>query len=132
MSKVFNATYIETPRHGYLKVKGDDVREVNISQSFSEYSFYDGDEDIFFLEEDCDMPMFLKRCELDEVKVEIEDDYLDSEDEANQIRCHETAEGGDYGYFGELKQNTDGLEEFFSDYYNDEDDDEDDDGEEEN
>ena len=47
MSKSFDVIYYSTPRHGYFKVNGDDVREVKISQSFSEFSFYDEDNDIF-------------------------------------------------------------------------------------
>ena len=45
MSKVIEVIYYETPRHGYLKVKGDDLRSLKISQSFSEFSFYNEDDD---------------------------------------------------------------------------------------
>ena len=123
MSKSINVVYIETPRHGYLKVDGDDVRARNISQSFSEYSYYDEDNDIFYLEEDCDASMFSKRCELDGVTIVETDDYMDSEEEAEKILCHNNALGGDVGYFGELEQNHVGLEKFFS--YEDDDDEED-------
>jgi hypothetical protein len=122
MGKEFKATYYETPRHGYLAVQGDDAREVQISQSFSGYSYYDEDGDIFYLEEDCDMPMFLKRCELDGVEVITELESLDEDEVDEKIYAHNNAEGGDYGYFGELKQNTEGLNRFFSDYLNDEED----------
>ena len=120
MGKEFKATYFETPRHGYLAVQGDDAREAKISQSFSGYSYYDEDNDIFYLEEDCDMQMFLKRCELDNVQVVMEEDYLDEDEADEKIYAHNNAEGGDYGYFGELEQNTEGLNKFFSDYLNDE------------
>ena len=60
MSKTIEVTYYSTPRHGYFKVSGDDARDLNISQSFSEYSYYDGDEDIFYLEEDCDATTFVE------------------------------------------------------------------------
>ena len=59
MSKSFDVVYISTPRHGYFKVNGDDLREIKISQSFSEYSYFDEDNDIFYLEEDCDASKFL-------------------------------------------------------------------------
>ena len=120
MGKEFKATYFETPRHGYLAVQGDDAREAKISQSFSGYSYYDEDNDIFYLEEDSDMQMFLKRCELDNVQVVMEEDYLDEDEADEKIYAHNNAEGGDYGYFGELEQNTEGLNKFFSDYLNDE------------
>ena len=115
MSKVIEVIYYETPRHGYLKVKGDDLRSLKISQSFSEFSFYNEDDDIFFLEEDCDASLFSKRCELDGVEIKEETEYLGAEEEANIIRCHNDALGGDYGYFGELEQNRLGLEKYFED-----------------
>jgi hypothetical protein len=115
MSKSINVVYIETPRHGYLKVEGDDVRARNISQSFSDYSYYDEDNDIFYLEEDRDASMFSKRCELDGVTIVETDEYMDSDEEAENILCHNDALGGDVGYFGELEQNHVGLEKFFSD-----------------
>ncbi len=115
MSESFDVVYISTPRHGYFKVNGDDLREVKISQSFSEYSFFDEDNDVFYLEEDCDAPLFSKRCELDGVKLNISEEDYDSEQEENLIRCHNDALGGDYGYYGELEQNITGLESFFED-----------------
>ena len=121
MGKEFKATYYETPRHGYLAVQGDDAREAKISQSFSGYSYYDEDGDIFYLEEDVDMPMFLKRCELDGVEVITELESMDEDEVDEKIYSNNNAEGGDYGYFGELEQNTVGLNRFFSDYLNDED-----------
>ncbi len=119
MSESFDVVYISTPRHGYFKVNGDDLREVKISQSFSEYSFFDEDNDVFYLEEDCDAPMFAKRCELDGVKLNISEEDYDSEQEEDLIRCHNDALGGDYGYYGELEQNITGLESFFEDESND-------------
>ncbi len=114
MENVVHVVHISTPRHGYLKVEGCEARARKISQSFSEYSYYDEDEDIFYLEEDCDASMFLKRCELDNVSIVIDDEDFDSEEEAEKITCHSCAgDGGDWGYFGELEQNHDGLERFF-------------------
>ena len=124
MSKKIDVIYYSTPRHGYFKVDGDDLRGLKISQSMSHYSFYNEDDDIFYLEEDCDASMFMKRCELDGVVVNVTDEDIDSEEEESIIRCHNSAGGGgDWGYFGELEQNTEGLEEFFSDYLNDDDED---------
>ena len=85
MSETINVVYIETPRHGYIKVDGDDVRARKVSQSFSGYSYYDEDNDIFYLEEDCDAPMFSKRCELDGVTIVETEDYMDSDEEAEKI-----------------------------------------------
>jgi hypothetical protein len=124
MSKKIDVIYYSTPRHGYFKVDGDDLRGLKISQCMSHYSFYNEDDDIFYLEEDCDASMFMKRCELDGVEVNVTDEDIDSDEEESIIRCHSSAgSGGDWGYFGELEQNTEGLEEFFSDYLNDDDED---------
>ena len=124
MSKKIDVIYYSTPRHGYFKVDGDDLRGLKISQCMSHYSYYNEDDDIFYLEEDCDASMFMKRCELDGVEVNVTDEDIDSDEEESIIRCHSSAGGGgDWGYFGELEQNTEGLEEFFSDYLNDDDED---------
>jgi hypothetical protein len=124
MSKSFDVVYISTPRHGYFKVNGDDLREIKISQSFSEYSYFDEDNDVFYLEEDCDVSLFMKRCELDGIQVNVTDENYDSDQEENLIRCHNDALGGDYGYYGELEQNHTGLESFFEDESDEEDEEE--------
>jgi len=124
MSKTIEVIYYETPSHGYLKVKGDDLRDLKISQSFSEFSYYDEENDIFYLEEDSDASLFGKRCELDGAEVKITNKFLDSSEEDEKIRCHNNAEGGDYGYFGELEQNYTGLEKFFGDEDDEEEDEE--------
>ena len=126
MSKKIDVIYYSTPRHGYFKVDGDDLRGLKISQCMSHYSYYNEDDDIFYLEEDCDASMFMKRCELDGIEVNVTDEDIDSDEEETIIKRHNSAGGGgDWGYFGELEQNTDGLEEFFSDYLNDEEEEED-------
>ena len=121
MSKSFDVVYISTPRHGYFKVDGDDMRGLKISQCMSHYSFYNEDDDIFYLEEDCDASLFMKRCELDGIQVNVTDEDYDSEQEENLIRCHNDALGGDYGYYGELEQNHTGLESYFEDESDEED-----------
>ena len=125
--KSIDVIYYSTPRHGYIKVDGDDLRGLKISQCMSDYSYYNEDDDIFYLEEDCDASLFMKRCELDSVTVNVTDDDLDTEQEEAIITCHNSAGGGgDWGYFGELEQNLEGLESFFDDE-DEEDEDEDED-----
>jgi hypothetical protein len=124
MSKSIDVIYYSTPRHGYIKVDGDDMRDLKISQSLSHYSYYNEDDDIFYLEEDCDASLFMKRCELDGVTVIVTEDDLDTEHEEAIITCHNSAGGGgDWGYFGELEQNHVGLESFFDDEEDEEDED---------
>lgn len=48
MSKSIDVIYYSTPRHGYIQVNGDDLRDLKISQSLSHYSYYNEDDDIFF------------------------------------------------------------------------------------
>ena len=123
MSKSIDVIYYSTPRHGYIQVNGDDLRDLKISQSLSHYSYYNEDDDIFFLEEDCDASLLMKRCELDSVTVNVTEDDLDTEHEEAIITCHNSAGGGgDWGYFGELEQNLEGLESFFDDEEEDEED----------
>lgn len=65
----------------------------------------------------------MKRCELDSVTVNVTEDDLDTEQEEAIITCHNSAGGGgDWGYFGELEQNLEGLESFFDDEEEDEED----------
>lgn len=122
MSKKIDVVYYSTPRHGYFKVSGEDLRDLKISQSFSAYSYFDEDNDVFYLEEDSDASLFAKRCELDGVEMDVTDEDIDAEEEETLIKCHNNAQGGDYGYFGELEQNHVGLESWFEDEDYDEDD----------
>lgn len=124
MSKSIDVVYYSTPRHGYFKVSGEDLRDLKISQSFSEYSYFNEDDDVFFLEEDCDASLFMKRCELDEVKVNITEEDIDSEEEETLIRSHNDALGGDYAYCGELEQNHTGIEHYFEEDNDEEEDEE--------
>jgi hypothetical protein len=49
-----------TERHGYLEVTGDELRELEILQAISPFSYKRELEDIFLLEEDEDAPLFLR------------------------------------------------------------------------
>ena len=103
----------ETPGHGYLEVPLDFLRELEISQLISGYS-YMGENALtgkmmVYCEEDCDMGIVCTRMELDGIKFEIDDEYEDEEDEpfTDQFEPYD----GDTE-LGEVEQNTDGLEEF--------------------
>lgn len=52
---VFEGLFIQTPGHGYLRVKRADVAAVGITPS----SYSPSDDAFFFLEEDCDANEFL-------------------------------------------------------------------------
>ena len=79
----------ETPGHGYLEVPLDFLRELEISQLISGYS-YMGENALtgkmmVYCEEDCDMGIVCTRMELDGIKFEIDDEYEDEEDEPFEV-----------------------------------------------
>ena len=124
-------TFYETPRHGYLEVPGEICRKLKISQSFSPFSYYfwqtdDEDpefyNDIFYLEEDIDYPMFSKRCELDNIKLIVDDVYITSSQENDIILSNHTVGKWycDRGRFGTLEQNVSGLSKYLGDDFNEE------------
>lgn len=56
--KAFN--FFSDPGHGWLRVKLDDLIEVNMTvKDFSNYSYIKNDN--VYLEEDCDAPIFIDR-----------------------------------------------------------------------
>jgi hypothetical protein len=113
MSDTKRFTFHETPGHGYLEVPLEFLRELQISQLISGYSYMGEDakgDTVVYCEEDCDMGVVCTRMELDGISFEIEDVYEDEEDGrwTDQFESYD----GDFGDFGELEQRTEGLEEF--------------------
>jgi len=124
-------TFYETPNHGYLRVPGDICRKLNISQSFSPFSYYFKEEkkdkpeyyvDTFFLEEDLDYRLFLKRCELDQIKVNIDEVYIIKSQEDDIIFSNQPIgkDNSDRNRFGKLKQNLLGLSDIIGEDFNEE------------
>ena len=118
--------YYQDPGHGWVKINRKWLSVLNIEDKISRYSYMR--KNYVYLEEDCDAPMFSKRCELDGAELNITEEDIDSDEEEAMIRSHNNAYYGDLDYFGELEQNLVGLEEFFN---NEEDDYDSDDEEEE-
>ena len=51
--------YHQDPGHGWLEVTTDDIKEVGLTPAaFTSYTYVNGG--TFFLEEDCDMALFLQ------------------------------------------------------------------------
>lgn len=50
--------YFTDPGHGWLKVKRSELTELKIADKISSYSYVRGD--YVYLEEDCDIPMFVE------------------------------------------------------------------------
>ena len=124
-------TFYETPKHGYLRVPGEICRNLNISQSFGPFSYYffetdeedpDYYKDIFYLEEDIDYPMFQKRCELDNIKLIVDDVYITSSQENDIILSNHPVGRWycDRGRFGTLEQNLTGLSKYTGENFDDE------------
>lgn len=124
-------TFYETPNHGYLRVPGDICRKLNISQSFSPFSYYYKEEnkdkpefyfDLFYLEEDLDCRLFLKRCELDQIDVKINEVYIIKSQEDDIILSNQPVgkDNSDEIRFGILKQNLFGLSDIVGEDFNEE------------
>lgn len=50
--------FIEDPGHGWLEVEVSELQRFNLQQQISAFSYAKGDK--VYLEEDCDMPIFLR------------------------------------------------------------------------
>ena len=64
-----NKIYHSDPGHGWLAVKLDELKMLGIETEISNYSFIKGK--TAYLEEDCDMPKFIKAAEAKGIKVSI-------------------------------------------------------------
>jgi len=103
-------TFFETPGHGYLQVPLEFLRQLEIQHLISRYSYTaknDAGDKVVFCEEDCDMAIVCTRMELDGIKFQIDDEYVD-DDWRDELDHYD----GDYDEYGELPQRTDGLEQF--------------------
>jgi spore maturation protein CgeB len=59
--KILNLTFISTSSHGYLKIDKQTFKQFNLNGSeFSQCSYYQPNNNCFYLEEDCDAPKFIK------------------------------------------------------------------------
>lgn len=65
MKKVYHSD----PGHGWLAVKLDDLKMLGIETDISSFSYVKGK--TAYLEEDCDMPKFIKAAELKNITVEV-------------------------------------------------------------
>lgn len=63
------------PGHGWLKVPRGIVESVGIKHSITQYSYQRGSD--VYLEEDCDMPLFVNACKKAGVAVSYKECYSD-------------------------------------------------------
>jgi hypothetical protein len=76
--KILNLTFISTTSHGYLKVDKQTFKQLNFNGSeFSEYSYYQPNNNCFYLEEDCDAPEFVKIVKEKGYKVNFNEIHID-------------------------------------------------------
>lgn len=59
MNKTY--TLYSDPSHGWLKVQRKELEQLNIINNVSEYSYINGE--FVYLEEDCDLNLFIKAYE---------------------------------------------------------------------
>ena len=92
--------FYSTPGHGYLKVPLQLLRELQISQLISGYSYIDNKDNVY-CEEDCDMAIVCTRMKLDNIEFSIIEHYVDEDDDflvnaynaiTNAIACNKCCE----------------------------------------
>ena len=72
--------YMQDPGHGWLKVPKSMVLTMGVSKDISRYSYMD--DEYAYLEEDCDMPLFLRAVEARGYRISLVDSYHDD----NRVR----------------------------------------------
>ena len=58
MDKVY--TKYDDAAHGWLEVSYEDLINLNIQNKISKFSYIDSNKNLIYLEEDCDMTLFMK------------------------------------------------------------------------
>lgn len=89
MNKVY--TFHTDPGHGWLQVERSELVELGIADKISSCSYQSSvskqkDEDVIFLEEDCDAPIFMKAMKAIGKDVTGEDKHTDSESFVRDFR----------------------------------------------
>lgn len=51
--------FISDAGHGWLQVLPNEIRALGLEDQISEYSYYNPETNLVYLEEDCDAPLFL-------------------------------------------------------------------------
>ena len=76
--KILNLTFISTASHGYLKVDKQTFKQLGLDESqFSEYSYYEPNNNCFYFEEDCDSQEFIKIVKDKGYKVNVNEISID-------------------------------------------------------
>lgn len=73
MSKLLSFEYMQDSGHGWLKVPKAMVEAFGVSGRVSNYSYMD--REYAYLEEDCDMPLFLQAVEAQGYRISLVDSY---------------------------------------------------------
>ena len=68
--------FIDNSSHGYGKISYYDLKGFGIDlKNFSSFSFYNSKNACVYLEEDCDLPKFIKLLEDKKIEVSFSDQY---------------------------------------------------------
>ena len=80
-------TYLQDPGHGWLIVSRGDLAEAGLSPAdFSSCSYVRGD--TFALEEDCDMPRFLKRLDERSIPYRLREQHTNRDADVRHWACN--------------------------------------------
>ena len=101
--------FYSTPGHGYLKVPLQLLRELQISQLISGYSYIDNKDNVY-CEEDCDMAIVCTRMKLDNIDFSIIEHYVDEDDDFSFTDQFDKYHGDEE--IGQVEQRAEGLESF--------------------
>lgn len=85
--KDIQLNFISTAGHGYLEVPFTTLWSYMNDKDISEYSYVDYFKKIFYLEEDCDAPLFLKIAK-EKGNVQITESYLEDIPETAERLFH--------------------------------------------
>ena len=86
--KKLNLEFIDNQSHGYLKISIPDLKKYTNQrpENFTKYSFYCPNNDCLYLEEDCDLPEFIKYIENKGYTIKNEKGYIDLKTEC--VNCY--------------------------------------------
>jgi len=84
--KTVKKTFLSDWGHGWLSVKRKEIIELGIVDEITSYSYMKGDS--VYLEEDCDMPLYMETQKARGVKVEIKSG-----------KCHQTSPVRNYNSY---------------------------------
>jgi hypothetical protein len=72
----YTIPFISDPGHGWGRVARSAIKDAGIADQISQYSYQEGDH-LVYLEEDCDLYLFIRALEQRGYKVKLDEQYVD-------------------------------------------------------